>query len=78
MVATDAFADRTAPAPAARAARWKKALSAVRKRLISLLHLAVPLTMLALALGLRVGVPSLGAINSPYSTYFSESSRKST
>ena len=33
-------------------------MAAVRKRLIGLLHLVVPLSMLALALGLRVGAPS--------------------
>ena len=32
---------------------------AVRKRLIGLLHLVVPLLMLALVLGLRVGVPAI-------------------
>ena len=57
MVATNATAGGAgASAPAA---AWAAVARAVRKRLIGLLHLVVPLAMLALALGLRVGVPAI-------------------
>ena len=58
MVTTNATAVR-ASAPAQASARALAQVgAALRRRLVSLLHLVVPLAMLALALGLRVGVPS--------------------
>ena len=56
MVATNAIAGgATGSAPLRVLA---PIVGAIRKRLIGVLHLVVPLLMLALALGLRVGVPS--------------------
>ncbi len=56
MVATNATAEGAgAPAPSP-TQRLAPLVAALRKRLIGLLHLVVPLSMLAL--GLRVGVPS--------------------
>ena len=54
MVATNAIAGgATGSAPLRVLA---PIVGAIRKRLIGVLHLVVPLLMLALALGLRVGV----------------------
>ena len=57
-MATNAIANGAGPRAPSRPGARAALVAAVRKRLIGLLHLVVPLSMLALALGLRVGAPS--------------------
>ncbi len=59
MVATNATAEGAGAATSARLGSLAPLVAVVRKRLIGLLHLVVPLSMLALALGLRVGAPAI-------------------